>query len=173
MQVLITHTTLSRARVLHFSRLQLVGLAVALGVMLMLASGAIYHFIFLKAAREGWPVVSQMVRWVVRDEVEQRERYMRENLDAMAQRLGEVQAKLVKLEAIGERVSGMAGVPASELAPLKRGTKGGQGGAYVPVASPSVAQLTEAIERIDVAANQSNDVFTLSSHACSSRACRP
>jgi hypothetical protein len=38
--------------------------------------------VFLKAAREGWPVVSQLVRLVVRDGFAQRDRFMRENLDA-------------------------------------------------------------------------------------------
>ena len=161
MQVLITHTTLARAKVLQFTRLQLVGVAIALALVTMLASGAVYHFIFLQAAREGWPVVSQIVRWVVRDEVEQRERFMRENLSAMAQRLGEVQAKLIKLEAMGERVSGLAGVPASELAPLRQTKGGGQGGAYVPAGTPSMEQLTQAIERVDLTASQHTDLFTL------------
>ena len=64
MQILITHASLVRTRVLHFNRWQL-----ALrrwwcsSVVLMLLSGAIYHFIFLKAAREGWPVVSQWSSW--------------------------------------------------------------------------------------------------------------
>jgi hypothetical protein len=60
------------------------------------AVGHVYHFVFLKAAREGWPVVSQIVRLVVRDEIAQRDRFMRENLDAMAQKVGEMQAKLVR-----------------------------------------------------------------------------
>ena len=42
---------------------------------------------------------------------------MRENLDAMAKKVGEMQAKLVKLEAMGDRVSGLAGVKAEELKP--------------------------------------------------------
>ena len=48
----------------------------------LLLSGAVYHFVFLKAAPRGWPVVSQIVRLVVRDEFAQRDRFMRENLDA-------------------------------------------------------------------------------------------
>lgn len=135
MQVLITHGSLARTRVLSFSRWQLVAFALLLVALLMMASGAIYHFIFLKAAREGWPVVSQVVRLVVRDEIAQRDRFMRENLDAIAQKVGEVQAKLVKLEAMGERVVGLAGVKADELKPLKRTTAGGTGGPYVPVGS--------------------------------------
>ncbi len=159
MQVLITHGSMTRTRALQFTRTRLVGIALLLAIVLMATSGAVYHFIFLQAAREGWPVVSQVVRWVVRDEVAQRERFMRENLDAMAQRLGEVQAKLIKLEAIGDRISGLAGVAPKELAPLRRGT--GQGGAYVPIASPSLEQLGQAIDSVDLAANQGADVFTL------------
>ena len=80
--------------------------AVALALLLMLFSGLVYHFVFLKAAREGWPVVSAIVRLVIRDEVQQRDRFVRENLDAIATKVGEMQAKLLKLEAMGDRVSG-------------------------------------------------------------------
>ena len=169
MQVLITHGSMARSRVLHLSRWQLVLGALALAALLMLLSGTIYHFVFLKAAREGWPVVSQIVRLVVRDEIAQRDRFMRENLDAMAQKVGEMQAKLVKLEAMGLRVVGLAGVKAEDLKPLERGGEtaepkpaaGGRGGPYVPLERPSLEQLTRTIEGLDLAADQSLDVFTL------------
>jgi murein DD-endopeptidase MepM/ murein hydrolase activator NlpD len=161
MQVLITHGHLARSRVLHFSRLQIIAALLCLAALLMLFSGAIYHFVFLKAAREGWPVVSQVVRLVVRDEIAQRDRFMRENLDVMASRVGELQAKLVKLESMGERVSGLAGVKADELKPLQRTLGGGKGGPYVPLSSASMQQLTQALEGLDEAADQNIDVFTL------------
>ena len=110
MQILITHGSLARTRVLRFNRWQLGAALATLVVVLTLLSGTVYHFVFLKAAREGWPLVSQLVRLVVRDEFAQRDRFMRENLDAMAQKVGEVQAKLIKLEAMGERVSTAAGM---------------------------------------------------------------
>jgi murein DD-endopeptidase MepM/ murein hydrolase activator NlpD len=119
MQILITHGALARTRVLHFSRQQLAMAAAALLLVLMLASGAVYHWFFLKAAREGWPVVSALVRLVVRDEIAQRDRFLRENLDAMAQKVGEMQARMIQLEAAGERITGLAGVKAEELAPLR------------------------------------------------------
>ena len=72
----------------------------------------------LKAAREGWPVVSPLMRLVVRDEFAQRDSFLRENLDAMAQKVGEVQAKMIKLEAMGERVSGIVGIKPDELKQL-------------------------------------------------------
>jgi murein DD-endopeptidase MepM/ murein hydrolase activator NlpD len=179
MQLLITHGSMAQSRVVHLSRWQLLLGALALAAVLMLLSGTVYHFVFLKAAREGWPVVSQIVRLVVRDEIAQRDRFMRENLDAMAQKVGEMQAKLVKLEAMGLRVVGLAGVKAEDLKPLERGgaaitepaeeparpaarpTAAGRGGPYVPLERPSLEQLKRTIEGLDLAADQSLDVFTL------------
>lgn len=117
MQVLITHGSLARTRVLHFSRRQLLAALVVVLALLLLLSGTVYHFVFLKAAREGWPVVSSLVRLVVRDEIEERDRFMRDNLDAMAQRVGEVEAKVVRLAVVGERVSGLVGIRPEELLP--------------------------------------------------------
>ena len=165
MQMLITHGSMARTRVLQFQRWQLLLAALALTVLLMAASGAIYHFIFLKAAREGWPVVSSLVRLIVRDEIAQKDRFMRDNLDAMAQKVGEMQAKLVKLEAMGERVSGLAGMKAEELKPLQRGggsggAAGGKGGPYVPAPSPSLEQLQSLVSGLDEATDINTDLLT-------------
>jgi murein DD-endopeptidase MepM/ murein hydrolase activator NlpD len=161
MQVLITHGRMARTRVLHLSVAKMLLGAVLLAGLLILLSGAVYHFVFLKAAREGWPVVSPIVRLVVRDEIAQRDRFMRENLDAIAQKVGEMQAKLVRLEAMGERVFGLAGVQAEELKPLERASAAGRGGPYVPLAQPSLEQLRQAVDGLDLATEQNTDIFTL------------
>lgn len=160
MQVMITHGRLARTRVLQLSPLKLAAAVAALALLLMLASGAIYHWIFLKAAEQGWPVVSAVVKLVVRDEIAQRDLYMRQNLDAMAQKVGEMQAKLVKLEAMGERVSGLAGLKVDELKPLPRTDAGGKGGPYVPLERPSLQQLQQLVAGLDAEANESTDIFT-------------
>lgn len=165
MQVLITHGSLARTRVLQFQRWQILLAVLALASLLMLLSGAIYHFVFLKAAREGWPVVSPLVRLIVRDEIAQRDRFMRDNLDAMAQKVGEMQAKLVKLEAMGERVSSLAGMKAEDLKPLQRGpvsgsAAGGKGGPYVPVVQPSLEQLQSVVAGLDEATDVNLDLYT-------------
>jgi murein DD-endopeptidase MepM/ murein hydrolase activator NlpD len=187
MQILITHGTLARTRMLRLNRWQLGGLVALVLVVLLLLSGVIYNFVFVKAAREGWPVVSSLVRLVVRDEFAQRDRFMRENLDAMAQRVGEVQAKLIKLEAMGERVSNAVGVKPEEVKleavkpeevkTINRASVGAQGGPFVPFAGSALAsasgttppgaagvtleQLNELINSLDIEADQRTDLFTL------------
>lgn len=164
MQLLITHGSLARTRVLQFQRWQLVLAALALVGLIMGLSGTVYHFVFLKAAREGWPVVSPLVRLIVRDEVAQRDRFMRENLDAIARKVGEMQAKLVKLEAMGERVSGMAGVKPEERQQLQRSSvsaDSARGGPFVPTSRPSLEQLQTLVAGLDEVTDLSTDLFTL------------
>jgi murein DD-endopeptidase MepM/ murein hydrolase activator NlpD len=170
MDILITHGGLARTRSMHVRPAQLWIAAVSIVVLLLLLSGTVYHVIFLKAAREGWPVVSHLVKLVVRDEFEQRDRFMRENLDAMAQKVGEMQAKVVKLEAMGERVAGLAGIKSDELRangpvpggkPATAAVGGGRGGPYVPVDSPSMDHLNSVVDALDSQADRSGDIFTL------------
>lgn len=177
MQIMITHDLNARVRVFQIGRWQLVLLALGLLLALMLSSGAVYHWFFLKAAREGWPVVSALVKWVVRDEIAQRDRFMRENLDAIAQKVGEVQAKLVRLEAVSERVSALAGVKPEELLPLRQPAGGasapaggraapagalvGRGGPYLPVHSPALEELRRTVTGLDDLSDQHADVFIL------------
>ena len=47
-------------------------------------------------------------------ERQSREHYLRESLDAMATKLGEMQARAVQLHALAERVSSLAGLPSVE-----------------------------------------------------------
>ena len=168
MQILITHGSLARTRVLRVNRWQLGGGLLGLIAVLMLLSGTIYNLVFLKAVREGWPVVSQVVKLVTRDEAAQRERFMRENLDAMAQKVGEVQAKLIKLEAMGERVSTAVGVKPEEVKAIsKTPARGGQGGPFVPFVQSaaggnvSFGQLQGVVSALDVETDQRTDLFTL------------
>ncbi|HEU5293523.1 MAG TPA: M23 family metallopeptidase [Burkholderiaceae bacterium] len=161
MQILITDSSLVRSRVLNIRRWQAVFATLLIAGVLMVVSGLAYHYIFLAAAREGWPAASQLVKLMVRDELAQHERIMRENLDAIAMRVGEMQAKLVKLEALGERVTDMARVKTDDLKALPARSRGGQGGPFVPLTRPTVAQLNDAIDRLDERADIGADLFTL------------
>jgi murein DD-endopeptidase MepM/ murein hydrolase activator NlpD len=185
MDILITHGGLARSRSLHLRASQIIAVVSLLVVLLVGLSGLVYHFIFIKAAQEGWPVVGQVVGMVMRDEVEQRDRFMRENLDAMARRVGEMQAKLVRLESMGERVSGLAGLkpedlravdsPAASARPVKTqaghvGQTGstvvsaagaGRGGPYRPADSLGFDQLNDLVATLDSEADHHSDVFTL------------
>jgi len=155
MQLIITDARF-RSRTIQLSGVRLTLAILVASLCLMVLSAGFYHWVFLKGAREGWPVVSTLVRVVVRDEEAQRERFIRENIDLMAKRLGEMQAKMLQLESLGERVSGLAGIN-----PVEIKTKPGQGGLLVPGRSLNMQELQAALADLDQLSSQRADVMTV------------
>lgn len=181
MHILITHGNHARTRALQLSPFKLSLLGGGLLVILLLVAATLYHFVFLQAARYGWPVVNEFMRLVVQDELARRDRFVRENLDAMAHKVGEMQAKMIQLDAISERVSGLAGLRHEDLrippasvagpaaaAPAAVALPDGRGGPYLPAADhttghpdgPSLDYLTQWVTNLDLQSEQRTDTFT-------------
>lgn len=156
MQLIITDAWLAKSRAIHLSGTKLMLAVIGLSFALMLISAGLYHWVFLKGAREGWPVIGTLVRLVVKDEFAQRDRFMRENIDVMARKLGEMQAKVLQLESLGERVSGLAGVSPADIK-----IKPGQGGALVSGRELSMEELQATLTDLDRLTNQRTDVMTV------------
>ena len=156
MHFIITDAWLAKSRAVHLSGTRLMLSLLALSLGLMVTAAGLYHWVFLKGAREGWPVIGALVKLVVKDEFEQRDRFMRENLDAMARKLGEMQAKMVQLEALGERVSGLAGVNPADIKAVP-----GRGGALVAGPSLTLEQLQATLAELDQLTEQRTDLMTV------------
>jgi hypothetical protein len=121
----------------------------------MMVSVGLYHWVFLKGAQEGWPIVGSVVKFVAKDEFEQRDRFMRENLDTMAKKVGEMQAKMLQLESLGDRVSGLAGISPSEL------NVSGRGGALVSSHPLSMEELQATLADLEKHTGQRVDLLTV------------
>ena len=156
MHVIITDAWLAKSRAIYLTGPRLLLAATLAAVTLMLVAAALYHWVFLKGAREGWPVVGSLVKLVVKDEAEQRDRFMRENIDVMAKRLGEMQAKMMQLEALGERVSGLAGVNSGEFKKTP-----GSGGVLIGGHSLSMQELQATLDNLDQLTDQRVDLMTV------------
>ena len=156
MHLIITDAWLAKSRAIHLSGTQMVLASLLASFSLMVVAAGLYHWVFLKGAREGWPVVGSLVKLVVKDEFEQRDRFMRENLDAMARKVGEMQAKMLQLESLGERVSGLAGVPAPEVKVAP-----GRGGALVESRPLSMDELRQTLDDLDHTSDARADLMTL------------
>lgn len=156
MQLIITDAWLAKSRAIYLSGTKLVVAGMLAALALMLVSAGLYHWVFLKGAREGWPVIGALVKLVVKDESEQRDRFLRENLDAMARRVGEMQAKLIQIESLGERVSGLAGVNPSDIRRFP-----GSGGALVSGRSLTMDELQTTLADMDKLTDQRVDLLTV------------
>jgi murein DD-endopeptidase MepM/ murein hydrolase activator NlpD len=156
MQLIITDAWLIRSRAVQLSGTKLVLALCFLSFVLMLSAAGLYHWVFLKGAREGWPVIGSLVRLVVKDEFEQRDRFLRENIEVMAKKLGEMQAKMLQLESLGERVSGLAGINPTDIK-----IKPGQGGRLLLERDLSMSELQNTLQELDDVANQRSDLMAV------------
>jgi murein DD-endopeptidase MepM/ murein hydrolase activator NlpD len=155
MQLIITDPRLSRSYVLQTSPGGIALFLAGFFIAVTLVSAVIYHWILLKGAREGWPVISQVMRLVVKDEFDQRDRYVRENIEVLAKRMGEMQAKLMQMESLAERVSGLAGMDPAQVR-----TTPGRGGTLVAGRGMNLQELQTIMDHIEVDTSARNDLMT-------------
>jgi murein DD-endopeptidase MepM/ murein hydrolase activator NlpD len=84
-------------------------------VAVLLSATGLYVATFKAAQDLRIPFVHEFVAMVMRDEVARNEQFTRANVDAMAVKLGEMQARLIRLDALGERISRLASIRPEEF----------------------------------------------------------
>jgi murein DD-endopeptidase MepM/ murein hydrolase activator NlpD len=156
--IIITDAWLAKSRALHLSGTKLAGIAVLSSFVVMLGAVAAYHWIFLHGVRQGWPGFGSVARIVTQGEIDSKELYVRENLDAMARKLGEMQARMLQIESLGERVAGLAGLKPEEFKPY---TTPGSGGALVAGRDIGLDELTQALDVLDRSSGAGVDWLTV------------
>jgi murein DD-endopeptidase MepM/ murein hydrolase activator NlpD len=154
---IITDAWLAKSRAIHLSGTKLVLAAASLSLALMLTAAGMYHWVFLKGAREHWPVIGTLVRLVVQDEFEQRDRFMRENLDAMARRLGDMQARMMQMQVLSERVAGLAGVKPEEI----QSQAAARGGALIDGRPLTLEELQATLNDLEQLTGERTDLLTV------------
>jgi murein DD-endopeptidase MepM/ murein hydrolase activator NlpD len=109
-QIILLHRRLARARTLTLTNRQIALLiALVLLVFVLLAAG-IAALALRYAGQSKLPVVKSLLDAGADDDAARKDRNTRENLNAMAVKLGEMQARMMRLDALGDRVSGLAGI---------------------------------------------------------------
>jgi murein DD-endopeptidase MepM/ murein hydrolase activator NlpD len=155
--IIITDAWLARSQALHLSGWKMLGAGLLGSVLLMLGSVATYHWVFLEGVRQGWPGFNSVARIVTQGDVDSKELYMRENLDAMARKLGEMQARMMQIDSLGERVGGLAGLKPEQM---KAPATPGAGGVLVVDRTLSMEELQGEMEALDLSTHARMDWLT-------------
>lgn len=114
MQIILLHPRFN-AKSLTLTRWHLLGVAVVFVLSVVMVASLLYYLTFRHAAGLNLPLVRDVVASATQDDTTKKDKYIKENLAAMAMRLGEMQAQLMRLDALGERVQGLAGVKPQEF----------------------------------------------------------
>lgn len=116
MQLIMTDARLSRSYTFHFPLV-----SVVLALLLTLLAGAAALLVVQSQLRSSeWSAQTSTMSRVLglanqaSESLVAERAVMRKNMDEMARQVGEMQAKLVQLQTMSERVSDLAGIPAPE-----------------------------------------------------------
>lgn len=111
------------------------------------------------------PFAQDLMLSVHRQESAKSQEFVRENLNLMASRLGDMQAQLMHLDSLSERLSVLAGLkPADKADLLPPPVKGGQGGPLLPAFLQSGAEISQDslqrdLDRLEATVEQRVDLM--------------
>jgi murein DD-endopeptidase MepM/ murein hydrolase activator NlpD len=146
MHIIVVSDRLAKARSIEFSLRHLVlgSAGVVAGVVLL--AFLLSYFGVRHAAELKLPLLQSLVRTAHQEESERTQDFLRQNLNAMAVKLGEMQAQLMRLDALGERLSSVANLRPGDF---RFGEVPGRGGAAltsVPVHDLSLGDFSRHLD---------------------------
>ena len=126
MQIILLHPRFTRARSVTLTSRHVVAVFLFL-IFSVIATGALISYAVLRHASdsESSPALHKLLLSMTQQEDNRKEKYLKENLAVMAVKLGEMQAQLMRLDALGERVQGLAGVRPEEFNFKEKPGRGG------------------------------------------------
>ncbi|HWT72085.1 MAG TPA: M23 family metallopeptidase [Oxalicibacterium sp.] len=138
MQIILLHPRLTHARSVTLTRRHLL-LVFFFFFVSMVAGAALLSYLLFRNAADLPSPLRDMVGSVNQNDEGKKEKFVKENLNLMARKLGEMQAQMIRLDALGERVQGLAGVKPTEF---NFHETPGRGGPEVSMDSNSGHELT-------------------------------
>ena len=149
MQIILVDRRLTRARTVTVGAQHLA----AAGVLLMIAVvilSTLFSLLTVRAASVlPLPLVADVIAFVTRDQAERKDQYVRDNVSAITRKLGEVQAQLLRLDVLGERVAKAAGIRPEEFRFRELPGRGGALGSAMDFSDldTELAGLTRSVEQ--------------------------
>ncbi len=120
----------------------------------------LFNFITLRyAAAIKHPWLQAIVLADQQQEAIKTQEIVQGHLNAMAIRLGELQAQMLRLDGLGERLAGIAGLKPQDLPSLRMGAAPGRGGAESsrPSRPLTVPEFTELMEKLSRQVDERSD----------------
>lgn len=136
-----------------------VGVAALLTMVVALAS-LLSYLTVRHAASIQLPFLQEMVQATAAENTRASREFVRQNLNVMAVRLGEMQAQLMRLDSMGERLASLAGIKRQDIGP-EATVKDGRGGPAVQPSPLSPDDLQKAVEALSRQVEAKTDVMSL------------
>ena len=109
MNIILVSGKLSKARTLTLSAPHLMLGAAGMLILVLAAAFGLQYFMLRYASSINSPLLNNLIVSAQQEQNEKMQSYVRENLNAMATKLGQMQAQLLRLDTLGERLVKVAG----------------------------------------------------------------
>jgi murein DD-endopeptidase MepM/ murein hydrolase activator NlpD len=153
MNIILVSSRRPAVKTITLGRSHIAG-GLALILVTLFALAALINYAMLRyAAQSHDSMVFSSFSGVMREDSERTEAYVRDNLDAMATRLGELQAQILRLDTLGERVARLAGFKPQDFSFEQTPARGGA----VSALPSDPLSFTELARRLDFLARQVDD----------------
>ncbi len=154
LEILFVDWRLGRTRKLKLTRVRMVVAAIGFSLAILVTAAGLSALVFRLAAEANVPTVQKLVSFVMRDQAERYSQDVQNDVTAMAKILGDMQARLLLLDALGERVSKLAGIRPEDFNFPELPGRGGPPsenarGATLRELQEQVARVGQSIEQRD------------------------
>jgi murein DD-endopeptidase MepM/ murein hydrolase activator NlpD len=148
MHIILVSNRLATAKSISLSARHLILGAALLVATLVVLSSSMFYVVFRHAAEIKLPLLQTLLLSAQEQQTRNAKEFMRENLNAMAVKLGQMQAQLMRLDALGERLSALAGVKPQEFRMSEPPGRGGALSTGIPVQDLSMNELTGQVDAL-------------------------
>jgi murein DD-endopeptidase MepM/ murein hydrolase activator NlpD len=147
MHIILVSSKLAKSRSLTLTNRHLIAGAVLMALLLFSLTLALFWITVRHAAEFKLPLLDSLVSSAQEAQRRKTEEFLRENLNAMAVKLGQMQAQLMRLDALGERLSTLAGLKPGEF---RFNEAPGRGGALssIPPKDLSMAEFNRQLDQL-------------------------
>ncbi len=157
MHIILVSRRLTNTKSLTLSTPHLIGAGVAMAMTVLVLAAGMFYVTLRHAAQLKIPYLETVVLSAQAQESRRNEAFLRENLNAMAVKLGEMQAQLMRLDALGERLAALAGFKPSEFRFSETPGRGGALSSSIPSKNLSVGEFTQQMEQVARQMENRND----------------
>ena len=148
MHIILVSDRLATAKSISLgTRHLLLGLALLAATVVALSS-SMFYLVFRHAAEIKLPLVQQLLLSAQEQQAQNAKEFVRENLNAIAVRVGQMQAQLVRLDALGERLSALAGIKPQEFRMNELPARGGALPTSIPAQNLSMNELSDRLDAL-------------------------
>lgn len=148
MQIILISDRLARTRSISVSMAHFAVLAALASALLCAGTAGLYWLSLRYATELRLPFVQNLVLAAQQAESERARAFVQQNLNAMAVKVGEMQAQLTRLDALGERVSSLAGLRPQEFRFSEAPGLGGASPTLMPPQNLTLPEFGESLASV-------------------------